>query len=559
MVGRRFGSELFATAAVGCALAACGSDGDMGGRDGNLLTPSDMIAGTGGASSTAGTASLPIAGNAAAGQGGASALGGSGGAAAGSGGGSGAAGMASAAGTGGAGGAGMDGVEPGDVQLTTLAANGTIGLDWSRVRGATGYRLYWSNTAGVTPQSGTAIDIAEPAYVHRGLENGSAYHYVVTAVLPGGEGPASPEASAMPQGEWVLEHLGTGDFDDVLTGERVPRVPIDKRVQVFLLPEGYLQGELAGFHDHATHGAGSNDVDRWQAEVFALEPYSMFKDAFVIWYLPRASAAHAGEGDTAFDVTVSNGGVTGASNVATPLFAVLDDQGSDAFAFAPGTAQPVNFVASFMLLDPERGRAGWSGMMTSVRNPNVQNQSIRAAFGVGHAHEFTHAFARVSDEYMETSNGAPRDSSPTSNVAASNSCDALPWAHLLAGRGINETEGLVGAFGTPELGYHSELLCLMNGTHDNGQFWCEEGDQRYTTLTLRPDRLCNFCREVAAFRVFERTGLLSGMGAFETWASMYRPVFYDRFEFVVPEGPIPQTVTCNQGGPAKPVYEACMP
>lgn len=33
----------------------------------------------------------------------------------------------------------------------------------------------------------------------------------------------------------------------------------------------------------------------------------------------------------------------------------------------------------------------------------------------------------------------------------------------------------------------------------------------------------------------------------------------ERFGFSVPPGPIPQTVTCNRNGPAKPVYEACVP
>jgi hypothetical protein len=99
----------------------------------------------------------------------------------------------------------------------------------------------------------------------------------------------------------------------------------------------------------------------------------------------------------------------------------------------------------------------------------------------------------------------------------------------------------------------------MNGTHDNGSFWCEMGDEMFTTLTLRPQRFCNFCREMVAYRVFERSGVLSGMTAFETWKAMYRTPFWERFEFSVPEGPLPQTVECNRGEAGKPVYEACMP
>jgi hypothetical protein len=452
----------------------------------------------------------------------------------------------------------MVGVDPSAIELRAIAANTTVGLDWSRVSGATAYRVYWSNAPGVTATSGHALDVPDPAYVHRGLSNGQAYYYKVSAMLGSMEGPLSPEANATPTGEWVLEALGSGDFDDVLTGARVTRLPIEKRVQVFLLPEGYLSSDLAVFHDAATHDAGNNDVDRWIAEVFALDPYSKFKEAFVIWYLPRASAAHLGAGSTAFSVTLTSGSVTDVSAAAAPLWGALDAQGSDAFLFAPGTSQPPNFVAACMLFDPMRGRAGFSGVTTNLRNPSVAAQSIGTAFAMGHAHEFTHAFARVADEYMETSGHAPMGTSETTNVVASNRCDQLPWAHLLEGRGINTTAGLVGAFGTPALGYHSELTCHMNGTHDNGTVFCMSSDQAYSSLTLRTDHLCNYCRELTAFRLFERTAILGGSTSFADWKSMYRMPFFQRFGFFVPPGAIPETLSCNRNMPM-PVYEACTP
>jgi hypothetical protein len=59
--------------------------------------------------------------------------------------------------------------------------------------------------------------------------------------------------------------------------------------------------------------------------------------------------------------------------------------------------------------------------------------------------------------------------------------------------------------------------------------------------------------------VFERTQILGNDAAgFESWKSMYRMKFYDRFGFVVPEA-VPQTLQCNRNGPMLPVYEACMP
>jgi hypothetical protein len=292
----------------------------------------------------------------------------------------------------------------------------------------------------------------------------------------------------------------------------------------------------------------NNDVDRWQEELFGIEPYTSFRDAFVIWFLPRASAAHIGEGTTAFgdDIDVASG----------PLWSAIDGSGSDAFAFPP-TTSTLNYLAAFLLFDPQRGRAGVSGHTGSCPSPTSQSLRIGCSFGIGHAHEFTHAFAQVGDEYMENDN-MPRMGGETSNVVASNTCGDLPWAHLLEGAGINDTPMLVGAFGRAERGFHSELQCLMNGTHDNGQYWCTADDDAYTTLTLRPDRLCNWCRELTAYHVYRRSGLLPQMDPFATWKSMYRMPFWERHPFFVPET-VPQTLQCNRNGPEMPVYEACMP
>lgn len=187
-----------------------------------------------------------------------------------------------------------------------------------------------------------------------------------------------------------------------------------------------------------------------------------------------------------------------------------------------------------------------------MTNPNNSRQSIRSAFARGHAHEFTHSFSNVRDEYLENNNTFT-STSETSNVAHIDTCNQLPWAHLLQGAGINQTAGLVGAFGRPQRGYHAELKCLMNGTHDNGEYYCGPG----VSLNLRANtRMCNFCREMTAYRVFDRTGLLPGSTGFSAWKSEYRPAFYQRFGFKVPSGPIPQTLTCP-GETAKPVYEAC--
>jgi hypothetical protein len=195
-------------------------------------------------------------------------------------------------------------------------------------------------------------------------------------------------------------------------------------------------------------------------------------------------------------------------------------------------------------------RAGVSGHTTSCSSGGI---SMRCAFGIGHAHEFTHAFANVRDEYIDNGNSSG-NTSETSNVVATNKCGEVPWKHLLEGAGINTTPQLVGAFGRPMQGYHSELQCHMNGTHDNGEAFCGPGE----TLTLRPSRFCNFCRELIAYRLLSRTEILAGndTAAFQVWKSTYRQPFFKRFGFSVPT-PVPQTIRCNAG--EKPVYEACVP
>jgi hypothetical protein len=68
------------------------------------------------------------------------------------------------------------------------------------------------------------------------------------------------------------------------------------------------------------------------------------------------------------------------------------------------------------------------------------------------------------------------------------------------------------------------------------------------------DRFCNYCRELATYRLFERTQVLAEETAsFATWKATYRAPFYQRFGFFVP-AVVPQT---NNVGEWK--YEACTP
>jgi hypothetical protein len=461
----------------------------------------------------------------------------------------------------GAGGNGGSGVPPSDAgNLSAIAANTTIGLEWDVVPGADSYHVYWSMTAGVTPQTGQRLVAMEPALVHRGLTNGTAYYYVVAAVSGGAEGEPSGEQTATPTGEWVLEEFGSGIVEDVRSGEPATRVPVAQRLHVLLFGEGYTAADMNLLHSVEAHdGQRNNDVDRWVDLVFGIEPYTAYRQAFVVWYLPRASNAHRG-GDTAFAIPIDASGGVGQvqsdGETAVRTFAAIE-----AFPFPPtdfggssfgggGTAR--NVVVAFMILDPERMRASSSGRALSLRNPANTEQRVQAAFGVGHAHEFTHALSSVRDEYLEDDNSAPMQTSETSNVAGTNVCGMLPWTHLLQGGAINPDQGdLVGAFGRPQHGYHSELLCLMNGTHDNAAYYGGDG------LLRVEDRMCNFCREITAYRIHQRSGAIAnGTEGFTVWKNEYRMAFFERFPFSIPSV-VPQTNDARNPGEGMAIYEAC--
>ncbi len=449
--------------------------------------------------------------------------------------------------------------------VTAIAASTSVGLEWPPIAGATSYNLYWSTSPGVSTINGQAVQGVPRGYVQRNLTNGTTYYYVVTAVTAAGESVPSPEVSATPTGEWVLEQLGTGDFASIRSACPVPVVPIESRIHLLLFAEGYTSSDLPTFHAEATHATRSNDVDRWIDEVFAIEPYDLFREAFVVWYLPRASNTDLNGGDTAVEIAVSGGAVISVREAATPSWAAIATHPYAPTLFDDNRSARTA-IAAFLLYDPQRKRAGVSGVTTTLSNPATTNQRIAAAFGIGHAHEFTHALSGLRDEYMETSSQAPSSWTDMSNVVGTNRCDELPWRHLLVGTPINpDTDQLVGAFGDASLGYHSELLCLMNGTHENGQFYYQPSAPNsscsQTSCTLRSDdRMCNFCREMTSLRIFQRTGVipLGATAGVPAWTSEYRTPFYSTYGFKVPtRGPQSNDVYPPDNGAT--IYEPCVP
>jgi hypothetical protein len=87
---------------------------------------------------------------------------------------------------------------PAPQNVLSAGGNGQAYLSWKDVSGATTYNIYWSTTTGVDKQSGTKFSVAASPYYHSGLNNGTSYYYVVTAVNQYGESTESFEVSASP-------------------------------------------------------------------------------------------------------------------------------------------------------------------------------------------------------------------------------------------------------------------------------------------------------------------------------------------------------------------------
>lgn len=91
---------------------------------------------------------------------------------------------------------------PANVSATPGSAS--ISLDWDTVTNATGYHIYYASEANIIPaninsfEGGTQIQNVTPPHVISGLQNGTTYYAVVTAVNGNTESEASSEVSATP-------------------------------------------------------------------------------------------------------------------------------------------------------------------------------------------------------------------------------------------------------------------------------------------------------------------------------------------------------------------------
>lgn len=182
-----------------------------------------------------------------------------------------------------------------------------------------------------------------------------------------------------------------------------------------------------------------------------------------------------------------------------------------------------------------------SGIARHVpRNAPDDDQQVRVGFGANKVHEFSHALAFLSDEYINgRGSSATRVNNPNasvfalSNLTYDDQLDTVPWLHLSpwgrrrrqgAGDDLEPLVGWLWVGGAQHHGvWHSEYRCLMNGGHDNFAFTqvtsqdpTAEPDGTYTDgngAGLRDhDHFCLWCQEVVAIRILEKTDALRRPG-----------------------------------------------
>ncbi|MFZ2959284.1 MAG: fibronectin type III domain-containing protein [Candidatus Ozemobacteraceae bacterium] len=98
------------------------------------------------------------------------------------------------------------------VNVIAVAGNAKVTVSWAAVTGATGYRVYWQDSAGVATPTAQKVDITGTSFTVPNLTNDKTYYFVVTAKVTDLESGKSSEVSKKP----TSSHF-TRDADGVIT------------------------------------------------------------------------------------------------------------------------------------------------------------------------------------------------------------------------------------------------------------------------------------------------------------------------------------------------------
>jgi len=122
---------------------------------------------------------------------------------------------------------------PAPANLTATPAHSQITLTWSASAGATGYSVKRSSVSG-GPYEVLVAKTAQTSFTDSGLTTAALYHYVVSALNSGGEGPDSSEVSARSlgphfdfDGDADVDAIDVSRFRGCLTGSGLLARPAD--------------------------------------------------------------------------------------------------------------------------------------------------------------------------------------------------------------------------------------------------------------------------------------------------------------------------------------------
>jgi hypothetical protein len=306
-------------------------------------------------------------------------------------------------------------------------------------------------------------------------------------------------------------------------------IPPEKRLDVVILADGYLEAERGEFE---------REVRDWYEGFLRLRPWSQFRGAFRVRGLWTASPARATTGrrswygiaSTAGDVGDVTGRVT-----RERIFEALGRVGVN-----PARARGRLTHATVVVLVRNGDGLNPSGLARDVVSADGK-VAVAAGFAHYTHHEFGHAFGGLRDEYIRGPGSRATQRAPerlsiftVSNLGYTRELRILPWAHLAPGSAVNpDAESVIGVLWTggvaEEGAWHSEARCLMNGAHEN---WDLQRTFRGASLRDR-ERFCFWCEEILVARTLERTGQLGegsdGEALWNRWESL-RPLYHEAFD-----------------------------
>jgi hypothetical protein len=89
---------------------------------------------------------------------------------------------------------------PAPTNVTAVAANGNVSVEWTGSPGATNYNIYRSTSSGGEGTTPLETGVFGTSFADGGVTSGTTYFYEVTAVGAAGEGAKSSETSVMADG-----------------------------------------------------------------------------------------------------------------------------------------------------------------------------------------------------------------------------------------------------------------------------------------------------------------------------------------------------------------------